>query len=310
VAERVETELARARDAVAAAEAEAAERALARAEASLREHPELPQAAWLRAEIDRTWASRWMRLEPRDEARAQAAWADADALDGGRAAGVGEVAFAAPKRTPVSLQLLGVSLRSARVRLDGRELIGASRTEGGLLLNLEIAAAEHQLVITVDGELAFAGWVAVATPSSGATPQAIRVRVGDDSPCSPAALSHVTRSAGASLQAPGVTCGAWVAAIPADRRGAVLVARCAGSACGPFVEWRGEQGLDASGALGNGATDPPGSRRRAGGWPAWATWTALGVGVATATTLVLVARGAFESRPTEQRFVAGGVRIE
>ena len=49
---------------------------------------------------------------------------------------------------------------------------------------------------------------------------------------------------------------------------------------------------------------------RGAAWPAWATWTAVGVGAALATTLTLVATGVFESRPTEPRFVAGGVRTE
>jgi hypothetical protein len=34
------------------------------------------------------------------------------------------------------------------------------------------------------------------------------------------------------------------------------------------------------------------------------------VGAATATVITLVATGVFESRPVEQRFVAGGARVE
>lgn len=65
IADHVENELDRARDAISALDADAAERALARAEALLREHPELPQAAWLRAEVHRAWAARFTRIEPR-----------------------------------------------------------------------------------------------------------------------------------------------------------------------------------------------------------------------------------------------------
>ena len=72
IADRVEKELDRAREAIAALDADVAERALARAETLLREHPELPQAAWLRAEVHRSWAARWTRVEPRDDQRAQA----------------------------------------------------------------------------------------------------------------------------------------------------------------------------------------------------------------------------------------------
>ena len=110
------------------------------------------------------------------------------------------------------------------------------------------------------------------------------------------------------MQAPGVTCDHWVAAVATERRGAVLVARCAGSACGPFVEWRSEGGFDIGPGEGPGTAARPSVPH--GGWPGWATWTAVGVGVLAATTITLVATGVFESRPTEQRFVAGGVRIE
>jgi hypothetical protein len=99
-----------------------------------------------------------------------------------------------------------------------------------------------------------------------------------------------------------VACDRWVAAAPTARRGAVLVARCSADNSGPYVEWRSEGGLDVTGTR---PITPHG-----GPWPAWATWTALGVGVVAATTITLIATGALESRPTEQRFVAGGVRIE
>src|SRR5689334_19908131 len=49
----IEGEIERARDAVMALDVDLAEHALARAEASLHDHPELPQAAWLLAEVER-----------------------------------------------------------------------------------------------------------------------------------------------------------------------------------------------------------------------------------------------------------------
>jgi hypothetical protein len=82
----------------------------------------------------------------------------------------------------------------------------------------------------------------------------------------------------------------------------VLVARCERTTCGPFLEWRSE------GALGGPGPQP--IAPHGGPWPAWATWTAIGVGAVAATTIALVASGVFESHPTEQRFVAGGVRVE
>ena len=55
---------------------------------------------------------------------------------------------------------------------------------------------------------------------------------------------------------------------------------------------------------------PPQSLGKRSTWPGWATWTVLGVGAATATAITLVATGVFESRPVEQRVVAGGARVE
>ena len=302
IADRVEKELDRAREATAALDADAAERALARAETLLRDHPELPQAAWLRAEVHRSWAARWSRVDPRDDLRAQLAWQEADALDGGRAAGIGEVAFPPRPRAAVTLTVQGATSRKVVARLDGTELTAASSGDGATTYTLDVAAAEHQLVIALDGDVTFASWVAIAEPAAGAPRATIPIHVGDEGACSAASLATVTRGDGGAVQAGGVTCEHWVAAVPAERRGAVLVARCERSACGPFLEWRSE------GAF--GAPGPPPALPHGGAWPAWATWTAIGVGAVAATTIALVATGVFDSHPTEQRFVAGGVRVE
>ena len=308
VADRVERELDRSREASAAADADAAERALARAEATLRDHPELPQAAWLRAEVSRGWASRWTRLEPRDEQRAQAAWQDADALDGGRAPGIGEASFPPRPRAPITLTVSGAGTRKPIARLDGTELTGTTSPDGVTTYALDVVPAEHQLVVTLDGDPVFASWLTVSPSAAGAARASLPIRVGDDSACSTSSLAGVTRDGNSAVRAPGVTCDHWVAAVATERRGAVLVARCAGSSCGPFVEWRSEGGFDVGPSEGPATAARPGTPHT--GWPGWATWTAVGVGVLAATTITLVATGVLESRPTEQRFVAGGVRIE
>jgi hypothetical protein len=303
IADRVEKELDRARDAISAADADVAERALARAETLLREHPELPQAAWLRAEVHRSWAARWTRVEPRDDQRARTAWQEADALDGGRAPGIGEVAFPARPRAATTLSVQGAAARNLVTRLDGVELTGATTGNGTTTYALDVAAAEHQLVVSVDGETVFASWVAIAeSPSS--PPSVVSVRVASDGACSAYAFGGVSADGTGGVRAANAVCDHWVAAMPSERRGAVLVARCERNACGPFLEWRGAGGFDAA----PGSVPP--HVRRGGAWPAWATWTALGVGAVAATTITLIATGVFESRPTEQRFVAGGVRVE
>ncbi len=301
IADRVEKELDRAREAIAALDADVAERALARADALLRDHPELPQAAWLRAEVHRGWAARFTRVEPRDDIRAQLAWQDADALDGGRAPGIGEATFPPRARTPVTFTVLGAGSRAVVVRLDGVDLTGTA-SEGSVAYALDVVPTEHQLVVSVDGDVAFTSWVSITGAAAGAPRARIAVRVGDEGSC--AAIAGVTRE-GNAVRAPNVSCERWIAAVPTERRGAVLVARCERSTCGPFLEWRSEASFGAATAGPEGPVARPG-----GGWPAWATWAAIGVGAAAATTITLIAAGVFEARPVEERFVAGGVRVQ
>jgi hypothetical protein len=273
---------------------------LARADATLREHPELPHAAWLRAEVHRGWAARFTRIEPRDDVRAQIAWQDADALDGGRVVGIGELAFPPRAKIAATFTVPGSGSRGVLTRLDGVALAGVS-TEGTLTYTVDVPPAEHHLVIEVDGETAFASWVAIAGVPAGFPRPSILVPIGDDGACSAASFVGVVRD-GAGVRAANVSCDRWVAAAPAERRGTVLVARCERSTCGPFLEWRSES------SLGSGPEKPTAPHGAA--WPGWATWTAVGVGALAVTTITLIATGVFETRATEPRFIAGGVRTE
>lgn len=295
VGERVERELERAREAIAGLDADAAERALARAEGDLRAHPELPHAAWLRAEVSRAWSSRFLRIEPRDEARARAAWQDADALDGGRVAGVGETAFPPRPLRKTSFLLRGGSGARTVVRLDGRPLSTHARSGGGLTADADVAPGEHQVVVAVDEQTVLASWLGVA---AGAAPALVELHVPTTAACTSAAMSALERE-GDHIRAPGVGCPHWVAVVPAPRAGGILVARCERDACGPLLEWRTESLPVAL------APSPYRST-----WPSWATWVLVGAVAATAGTVGLVATGALEQRPSEPRFVAGGVRNE
>ncbi|MBX3260340.1 MAG: hypothetical protein KF782_11670 [Labilithrix sp.] len=294
LAERAERELDRARLAIGAADADTAERALARSESLLREHPELPQAAWLRAEVERTWSARWLRVEPRDEARARAAWENATALDGGRAPGIGETAF--PPREAVEATLVVTGGDDVTLWLDGAPLQPTSRDARGATYALEVAPAEHHLLATSEGGTVFASWIAIA----GAAPAPLRVSVATRGACSREQLGRAQRRDG-RIEAPGIACPRWIAAAPGERRGSVLVARCERDVCGSLLEWRVER-LPTYG--------PPQPHDRRAGWPAWATWAIVGIGAATATSVALIATGVFEARPVEPRFVVGGARQE
>ena len=295
--DRAEKELERAREAIAATDADAAERALARVESLLRDHPELPQAAWLRAEVERTWSTRWLRLEPRDEARARTAWQNAQALDGGRVPGIGETAFA--NRPPVKATIVISSEADPRLtlRLDGMPLAPAETdARGAAVYHVEVAPAEHHLLATFDGRIVFASWIAIA----GHDPTA-RVAISEGGACARDRLAQVQHKDGEIVDATGVTCPRWIAAVPGEKRGSVLVARCERDACGPLLEWRVER-LPTYG--------PPQGHGPYAGWPSWATWALVGVGAATAASMALIATGVFEARPVEPRFVVGGARQE
>lgn len=294
--EGIERELERARLAIGVADADATERALARAEAILRAHPELPQAAWLRAEVERAWSARWLRLAPRDEARARIAWENAQALDGGRVAGVGETSFPPRRKTKASIVVVGGTRVS--LRLDGAPITPISGA-ADLTYDVLVAEGEHQLVAALDGEVVFASWVTIA----GLDPAPTRVTVTEGTACSREQLGRVQLEAHnnqMSVVAAGVSCPRWIAAAPGPKRGSVLVARCEHDVCGPLLEWRVE--LVPS--------ETPRRRPQAATWPSWATWALVGIGAATVTSMAIIATGVLETRPVEPRFVVGGARQE
>lgn len=273
IADAAEGELARAYDALAADDLDAAGRSMARAEALLRDHPELPAAPFLRAEVARAWSR--LRLRQGDEAAAATAWQDAAALDGGRVAGIGEKSFPLPPKVPFEVRT------TERVTVDGLAPTG------------EVLPGEHAVVLWAQGVVVQASWVAVRGPLRLVLPPVTDA-------CSLAVFSNVKRE-GDHVTAAATTCPSWVAAVPTEQ--GVLVATCDQGGCTSLTLWRGpDRRRDVFRPL------PPDRARAA--LPAWATWTALGIGAATLASVVLIASGVFESRPVEPRFVMGGARQE
>ncbi|MDB4995160.1 MAG: hypothetical protein JWM74_2592 [Myxococcaceae bacterium] len=274
LATAIEAGLEEARRAVAALDADAVARALAGVEAALVAHPELPQAAWLRAEAWRTWSARWARIDPKDLDKAADAWSRAAALDGDRAAGVGETAYPrAPGSDPIDTTLVvegALPSEPVEVYVDG------VRTAPG---SVRCAVGDHQIVAMHERGVAFAAWVDVV----GGAP--IRVTIPPSPICS-------TDDLGAR-SSHGVRCPRWVAATPlAD---GARIASCAGDRCGPADRVtvpliKGPDGPDKK------------------PWPAWVTWGAVGVGAVALTGVVLWAAGAFDGPERSTRFVSGGVR--
>jgi hypothetical protein len=275
----IEAGLDDARRAIAALDAEAAGSALAVVEATLTAHPELPQAAWLRAEAFRAWSARWARIEPKDEGKAAAAWQRAAALDGDRAPGVGETAYAPPPDVDATLVIAGAMPgETIEVYVDG------ARAAAGPIRRAE---GEHQIVAMHERGVAFAAWVTIAP---GAT---VTVALPPPPLCSSDDLQ-------ASRRAIRLTqCPRWVAATP--RVDGAVLAMCSGDRC--------EAGETVT-VVRSGAARPP-NRRGEGDvkrWPVWITWTAVGVGAVALTGVVLWAAGAFEGPDRSTRFVSGGVR--
>jgi hypothetical protein len=283
VASVVEDLLDRARDAIAAREPEAIERATASAEALLRANPALPQASWLMAEIERTRATRWRRVAPEDPEAADRAWMRAQALDGGRVAGIGEVGSAS---TPASATIALALPAGDEARLDGVPVAAGSASSPR---TASTAAGLHDLVVTSGGAPVWAAWIEV-TPGDS--------RLAIDAP------GLVPCSAGDVARAPAglssVACGSWLAVGRGSRPGALRIARCSAGRCGAPVEW-------SESAAWARAT-PPASADHAQRWPAWATWALAGAGVVLAAGIVVVASGALESAPTTTRFSTGGLK--
>ena len=282
VAEDVEALLQGARDAVGERDGERADRSLSAAEAALRAHPELPQAAWLMAEVERTRATRWRRVPPLDLEAAEAAWQRADALDGGRVAGVGERASAA--HPPAATVMLHVSPDDAQLWFDGRPIAaGAIATLAGM----------HDVVATWGDVPVWAAWI--ETPAGTSS---VDISAPAAPACSTDDVAHA-RATGDVLDAARVRCAAWVAVVPGSEPTGIRIATCEQHRCGAFFDWHSPLPWTWS---------PPAEPIHRSGWPAWATWSIAGGGALVAAAAVLVASGVLQPASTETRFVGGGVQ--
>jgi hypothetical protein len=231
------------------------------------------------AELERARSTRFRRVPPVDDEAADRAWVRAEAIDGGRAAGVGEQpATAHPAASTLALE----APPGETVLLDGEPVdAGPVATREGT----------HALVATWDDAAVWATWIEAPAGST-----AVRVTAPAPPPCSRADVAHARLAAG-TVDADHVRCDAWAVALPGASADAVLVATCEPGRCGPLLEWRAE-----------GWTWTPPAEPPRHGWPSWATWGLVGAGAVIATGVVLIATGALQSAPAETRFVSGGVQ--
>jgi hypothetical protein len=289
VADQVEDLLERARDATAAREGDAIDRATRAAEDLLRAHAELPQAAWLMAEVARARSTRWRRVDPADPEAAEREWVRAEALDGGRMPGLGEASAASH---PADAEVTLVLPDQDDARLDGKDVpaSGVSATHAGT----------HALVVTADAVPVWAGWIEVQPGRSSLTIDAPAA-----APCSTADAARA-ELAGDILRGERVRCARWVAVARGPASGALRIATCEGARCGPLLTWRVWR--DAAPWTGPSPQSSSPDARRARHWPGWATWVLAGAGVAVAAGIAVAASGALQPAPTETRFVSGGLK--
>jgi hypothetical protein len=291
---RIEGLLSEARGGTYSTDPTAAEVSLDAAEAQLREHPDLPEAAWLmaeawraRAEIVRSRspelaAELGRRAEALDGPRARA-FADAPRPPGENGAGLrgtneatepGFPASPTDRATPV---VLTGPLASDDVDIDGVEAPSAPT----------LSVGTHHVRVLRRGRLAWAGWM---TAGAGA----VAAPVPPPAPCSETDLAGVAGPGASAATLALVLCPRFIVARPAasDR---IEVARCDHSSCSSWLPWSRTWGASFE-----GPAQPAWPRRPS---REWIFWTAAGVAASVVGGLVLWQEGAFDRPgPTRETF--------
>ncbi|HEY3253734.1 MAG TPA: hypothetical protein VGJ91_07285 [Polyangiaceae bacterium] len=217
---QIESSLEEARNAGASLEQSRALSALERAERVLREHPELPQSAWLMAEI----------LEQSAEVEDTAA----DGADAANALRKRAAALEGPRAVPFSDRALEREPEAANTHplsIDGLEPGDAlewdgTQTESPVL----VAAGEHHARVARGGRLLWAGWTKL-----GADQSRVRLPVPETVACSADDIGHGHFAGGRAIAAAHARCASYVLA--RARTGGIEVALCERELCGKVVIW-------------------------------------------------------------------------
>jgi hypothetical protein len=288
LAEHIEALLAEARTQAYSSDTAGAEAALDSAEKLVQTSSELPESAWLMAEILNERAS---VVGARDASLATDLERRADLLAGRRAAPFVAAAPVAPlaKGARKSATLTDASAplaapASPSVTLDGPLLTDDVAVDGvEVLPPRTIPDGAHHVRVLRGGRLAWAGWLTVAGTD-------VNLAVAQPLPCSttdlsPAVLGGERRS---------VLCDDYAMAreVGSER---IEVALCHQASCGPFLPWSRGWGASFEGPM-----HPPPKPHSTS---AWVLWTAGGVAAVIIGGFVLAEEGAFERRgPTQKTF--------
>jgi hypothetical protein len=257
--------------------------AFERLDALLATHPELPQASWLLAERYALEAQYRAQDGTPDPGPLRELTRQSGELEGARAAAFGVPVPSQELRREVTEPLEIAGLRPGdEALLDGMKVV----------VGTPVSLGRHHAQVFRQRALVWVGWVELGSPPRLAIPDTSR-------PCSAADLSGTTLATGAPVAGPGVRCFSWaVAALGAA--GGLRLALCHASRCDAWQYLASP--LAGPSERGPNAALTPAARP----WPVWVTWSAIGLGAAAGTALVLWRTGAFESHTPATEFVFTG----
>jgi hypothetical protein len=268
-------------EALSVGEAGEAASVLTSAETLLRDHAELPESAWLMAEILHARVA----LGVVAGADAIAAERRAAALEGAREAtydaGPGAKPKGADERRPDPSEVAPPEAEEALAfGANGPLPTDAVYIDGVRGLRPTLSTGEHHYRVVRRDGLAWAGWA----DATGAG----RIQVPGTLPCGATDFGTVDESEGRIVLHHRVLCPEWAAArTRGDDR--IEVARCHASSCGTFLPWKRQWG--ASFEMPVHPPWPPPKRND------WILWTAASIAAAATTGVVLWQAGAFEKEP-------------
>jgi len=217
---QIEGSLEEARSAAASLEQGRALGALERAEHVLREHPELPQSAWLMAEI----------LE-------QSAELENAAPDGALAANAlrkRAAALEGPRAVPFSdraAESEAIMADTRAVSVEGLEPGDALEWDGRQTSSpLSSAPGEHHARVMRRERLMWAGWTVLLAEQAS-----VRLPVPETIACSPDDIGHGHFVAGRAVAAAHARCDSYV--LSRAREGGIEAALCEREQCGKVIVW-------------------------------------------------------------------------
>ena len=219
---QLESTLEEARNAAASLEQSRALAALERAEHVLREHPELPQSAWMMAEILEQSAE-LAGMAPDGAEAASALRKRATALEGPRATPFSD---RATERDPEHGSTQHLAIEGLEPG-DALEWDGVATDDSALVT----AAGAHHARVTRNGRLMWAGWLEIAEGKPS-----VRLPVPETVACSSDDIGRGYFSGGRAIAAAHARCDSYVLA-RARSGGGIEAASCERDRCGKVVIW-------------------------------------------------------------------------